>query len=674
MEILSSGTKSNRSRLFKDKEFWKITGDESYRPIICDTCGFNFPHYLEKTFHKERWLITDFPKFRVSIEEDGCRSCVWLEKAIALEIGDSVELQKDIRVWACNFGRYVLLVRFPWSPSILSFYTSPRQGQYAETKVLPWDWPLGYSISGDTSSNECFAWATAQLKSCVENHTFCKAKLGSSLPTRVLDIGTSNDDTVKLHRSDGKSEPYACLSHCWGKKSLLVTVRSNINLHLTGIPWTSLPLTYQQAITFLRQMHIQFLWIDSLCIIQDDIDDWHAEAAKMASIYENSSITLAATMSPDVVDGLFAATPPHKRESRELGKLGEGEDAPSVHVREYLRHLGDSEQQHVLGQWGINGPSPAPYMTIYTRGWCLQERLLSPRVLYFGPDELSWECNEGTACECSGITTAPVNYARFAEQMKLHLGPEVLKSYSKKDLIKAWKALVVHYSSLQLTYDRDIFPAIYGLVTHFEPLLGCRFLAGLWEDRLLQDMLWSSHGLSGPWPCRPEKWRAPTWSWASVKSSVYYHNDIVLNENSCVVLDVKCVPVEADSAGELASTLLILRGKCIETKLTYPRRQGHQPERGLGNNLCSLDMLKECGGNVHVDYDIGLPGPEFIASRETVYCLYLGEDTNHDGSWFLALRCVDQEERRFERFALVETYNLRDLNVGLISEEVLHHL
>lgn len=664
---------SNSSAMrFKDKYLWQYTGDESYRPTECEACGFQLAHSREKRYSNERWTITNLQKLRDGIE-DGCISCVWLEKGISHEICDSAELQDGIRVWASNGGRKTLLVRFPWSPAILSFFTSPRVGGYDDRTALPWDWPVGYSTSGDTSSDESFEWATRQLKACVENHPSCNEKIGSSLPTRVIDIGCSEEHTLKLHVSNGEAQPYACLSHCWGKTPLLITVRSNFDAHLAGIPWHSLPRTYQEAITFLRRLRIRYLWIDSLCIIQDDRNDWSTEAAKMPSIYQGAFITVTAAMSPDIADGLFSVTPPHKMACRRVGQLGPDGDAPSVWVREYLTHLGDSERQDgILGRWGIHGPSPSPHMTIYSRGWCLQERLLSPRVLYFGPDELSWECIEGAACECSGVMTTRAKPAQFSEQMKLYLSPHALKSYSREDLADAWKKVVEHYSCLQLTYDTDIFPAICGLVMQFEPLFGCRYLAGLWEARLLQDLLWSSHERRAPWPRRPEKWRAPTWSWASVKSPIYYHQDIVHNENSCVVQDVTCVPVAANLAGELASAVLTLRGRCLETRFSYSWKPGRQPEQGVGNNLFTLDILKECRGNAHADYDIGLPGPGFIASGEKAYCLYLGDTKGYDSSWFLILRCVDLESRQFERIALLETHNLRDLAVGLVPEDIVH--
>lgn len=63
-----------------------------------------------------------------------------------------------------------------------------------------------------------------------------------------------------------------------------------VNIFLSDLP----PL-FQDAIIITRQLGLRYLWIDSLCIIQDSLRDWETEAAKMASIYQNSYVTISAT-------------------------------------------------------------------------------------------------------------------------------------------------------------------------------------------------------------------------------------------------------------------------------------------------------------------------------------------------------------------------------------------
>jgi hypothetical protein len=103
------------------------------------------------------------------------------------------------------------------------------------------------------------------------------------------------------------SAGYACLSHCWGSGADIVkTLGDNLQTHLSeGIRIDVLPATFKDAVEICRRLHIAFLWIDSLCIIQDNEDDWRMQAASMADIYENSRITIAASAAKDSTEGCF---------------------------------------------------------------------------------------------------------------------------------------------------------------------------------------------------------------------------------------------------------------------------------------------------------------------------------------------------------------------------------
>ncbi|KAE9365942.1 HET-domain-containing protein [Stipitochalara longipes BDJ] len=86
---------------------------------------------------------------------------------------------------------------------------------------------------------------------------------------------------------------------------MITTTQANLGTHLQSIPWASLSKTYQNAIDFTKFLGCRYLWIDSLCIIQDSTDDWEHEAANMAYIYSESYLNIAATQSSKLNDGLF---------------------------------------------------------------------------------------------------------------------------------------------------------------------------------------------------------------------------------------------------------------------------------------------------------------------------------------------------------------------------------
>jgi len=142
-----------------------------------------------------------------------------------------------------------------------------------------------------------------QLRKCEEH--YCVPHEPSSLPRRVLDVGSNEQDNVFLLETHGEKGFYITLSHCWGTKPMLQTTNANYDHRRIGIAWSKPPITFKDAIKITRALHIQYLWIDSLCIIQGDILDWEEQSASMATIYSNCYLNLAATAASDNNGGLF---------------------------------------------------------------------------------------------------------------------------------------------------------------------------------------------------------------------------------------------------------------------------------------------------------------------------------------------------------------------------------
>lgn len=160
------------------------------------------------------------------------------------------------------------------------------------------------------------------------------------MPTRLLDLGDSNYWIKLWEPSSSLRGEYACLSHCWGEHQPLKTLAENFQTFKhEGISWDSFPKTFQEAITFSRSLNIRYLWIDSLCIIQDNNDDWNLQAANMASIYQHSLITLAATGSATCHEGLF--NHPEPRETRILTARTHEKVQFRVVVRPRTNHWSD---------------------------------------------------------------------------------------------------------------------------------------------------------------------------------------------------------------------------------------------------------------------------------------------------------------------------------------------
>ena len=241
--------------------------------------------------------------------------------------------------------------------------------------------PISNMLCGN-GSEEAYIRASDWISYCLENHEDCQVR-EAPLPTRVLDLDAGlPDHAIRLLETDQRNAHYVCLSHCWGKNQACAqpsrrrTTKANLERNKESIPLAYLPKTFRQAIQFTRKLGIQYLWIDSLCIIQDSHQDWQHEAALMGSIYENAFITIAATAASNDDEGFLRGPPSHYRAYQLRCKTTEG-TMEDIHVRRHLVHF--------KSDWARDQP-------LLSRAWCFQERLLSPRVLHFAPDELWWEC------------------------------------------------------------------------------------------------------------------------------------------------------------------------------------------------------------------------------------------------------------------------------------------
>ena len=151
------------------------------------------------------------------------------------------------------------------------------------------------------------------ISECDKTHGACRRNITDPprLPTRVLEIQAPL--RVRLFSPSVDSPihaPYVSLSHCWGGMVPLRLTKETLNtFQNTGILWDALPLTFKHALMITWQLDIRYVWIDSLCIIQDDGDDWKREAANMAGIYSGSYLTLAATSAANSSVGFFESEP-----------------------------------------------------------------------------------------------------------------------------------------------------------------------------------------------------------------------------------------------------------------------------------------------------------------------------------------------------------------------------
>lgn len=154
-----------------------------------------------------------------------------------------------------------------------------------------------------------------------------------------------------------------------------------------------MPKTVQDALQIARALEIPYLWVDRFCIIQDSEKDWEIESAKMCHVYRHGVCTISADCSADALDGIFQKQAYANIDYRELGDTG---------------ILVTAEVKHPT----IDAARRDKTDPLNRRSWCLQEHILSTRILHFTNNELVWQCATRDQCECgrtSGRSTRLLN-------------------------------------------------------------------------------------------------------------------------------------------------------------------------------------------------------------------------------------------------------------------------
>ena len=338
------------------------------------------------------------------------------------------------------------------------------------------------------------------LEECISpTHTGCQGSIETRLPTRVIDLGVEGEHP-RLLVTNGTRGKYVTLSHCWGKVSPLVTTQSTLKKRIAGISVAELPKTFQDAILVTHGLGFRYLWIDSLCIVQDSKEDWDIESSRMQDVYACAIFNISADAALDSTSGLGT------RRRQPLGvAVGSPKNRDHVRVRPMFDCTDSSGVSHV--------PRDKENLkhVLDTRAWVLQERMLSPRILHFSEYEMAWECDTCCRCECTVLPRKPA-IRSFRSVLR--------DSQLSKELgLDAWFNLVGKYSTLNLTRESDKLPAIAGLASRAANHLSKTYIAGLWKEDLPYCLLWyvsRGHLVSA----RLQEY-VPSWSWASIRGETW---------------------------------------------------------------------------------------------------------------------------------------------------------
>ncbi|KAI0138440.1 heterokaryon incompatibility protein-domain-containing protein, partial [Pestalotiopsis sp. NC0098] len=340
------------------------------------------------------------------------------------------------------------------------------------------------------------------LAACENKHSCCRQPSNGFLPDRLLEV---TDDSIKLRVKPQKAEPYVALSHCWGSTKPIVLSMENLSSFQEGFSWTDLPQTFKEAAQITQNLGFRFIWIDTLCIIQDNEEDWEEQSTLMASIYGNATLVLAASAAKSTEDGFLMTKNDSPTEARL--KLARNEHHQSID--RYLRIRVDAFR------FNRRGPLDG-------RAWAYQEEAVSKRYLAYAESGMEWSCTQTRYSEI-GQYLPMREIGRPANLINLFnscLDTDTLRAYWSTELI-------VSYKGRKLTVQSDILLALSAIAKEFQAKTKWTYLAGLWKEDLISGLAWVCIGdiLPAPGPQRGtsqnkyEQKYCPSWSWASVDNN-----------------------------------------------------------------------------------------------------------------------------------------------------------
>ncbi|KAH6628424.1 heterokaryon incompatibility protein-domain-containing protein [Chaetomium tenue] len=427
-------------------------------------------------------------------------------------------------------------------------------------------------VPEDPLSQESLDVARGWLETCVNSHGADCSPSGAEkwMPTRLLEV-VPQSNKIYLRESttlDSTGDArYVALSHCWGQGGTpFTTTQQTLPHRMSGIAIDNLPQTFQDSVTLTKELGLRYLWIDSLCIIQDDAADWAKEAAQMAHVYRNAHLVLNAANSdsdskgflqprhtPDTVPlppppppntlnspSPFTSTPlnlnpnPYPLASPNL----------NLNLKFHLQLLPPPTRRPLNPTTTTTTTTrqdrALAHEPISTRAWCLQEHILPVRALQYGRRQMFWGCELMRAGEGGDVVPLGQAQALGGGQLKRlcvsgNIDVSVFARGADRDPGKeavvavnwaGWYRMLEDYSARRITKHTDRLPALAGLALAVGRETsggagGEDYLAGIWRTGLLEGLLWCKAQAGQVLVATPE-YVAPSWSWAAVVGAVQF--------------------------------------------------------------------------------------------------------------------------------------------------------
>ncbi|KAF4973110.1 hypothetical protein FZEAL_9419 [Fusarium zealandicum] len=387
------------------------------------------------------------------------------------------------------------------------------------------------AIKPTLDSDEAFSRYRRLLDDCIDSHPECRNVRSMPPPSRLIDVRRFQ---LVSSASFQAAPTWAALSYCWGGPQTTQTCKQNIADRYKAIQLRSLPRTLQDAILVCQKLDIPYLWIDSICIVQDDEVDKAEEINKMPNIFQGALVTICASRASSCDQGF-------------LGDLSPFEPATALPLK------CSQDDYDFMQVADSNRPSFDP---LKERAWAFQERLLSSRILDYQERTVTVKCRR---FEKSHKDFGPTLEA------SLSFHPE---SATEVGMGQLWGQLVHEYSERLLTFPGDRLVAMAAIAERFAEMYGlgpADYVAGFWKPTMAEDLMWRQ------WPREKSNEReslgvAPSWSWASYPGQVLQPS--YLFSVTAQILSTELQPTDNPSPFASAKNgRLVIQGLLCQPKL-----------------------------------------------------------------------------------------------------------
>ncbi|KAJ3542504.1 hypothetical protein NM208_g4059 [Fusarium decemcellulare] len=420
-------------------------------------------------------------------------------------------------------------------------------------------------------------------------------------PTRVLVVQAN--ETLRIISRDQLSREggpirYATLSHAWGNHMPIQTTIETKPIFEKSIPEELLPLTFKDAVSTTRALDIPYLWIDSLCIVQDDPNDWQVEASEMENTFSGGTINIAASDALDSTGGCFDPNDDSARlvandtstsgQKVNIDTIGTASRDPRVFVYQH-----ENESRSTMIRFQTSTPRRIQSQKhLSSRGWVLQEEVLSPRTVHCMKSEIYWQCKCSYKTQ-SGQTLAP-------SEVFLHPADFNIEYSRRKE--RMWYEWIEDYSTRTFTFPSDRTAAIAGITNSYQKMTGHSPLLGSWKESFTEGLLWIRLGSKRPVGVLG----MPSWTWLSCNSPVVFDlwgrglsKDKYTKEDHVVLCTYDLTWTGLANVSNVQSSVLIIKGPIKDLCFRIaPDNWSHPPYFELeGEELDSSSPRPwSCGG------------------------------------------------------------------------------